>query len=193
MEVRANGNILAVSSADSRNELSVDLSKSDPGPATLEIRQFGVAQQELPVVIKKRNAHIQRLVHFDLESDITAYGENLERIESIQAGRVTCRSIDDFNAQMTPASRAFSCSGEISANANFPAQVTVNHKDQEPASFECKRPTQPSSKDEMNAPHSFVSKARSRYEPRSKPNIAMESTPAGLCGERDLRARLLSA
>ncbi|WP_354334457.1 hypothetical protein, partial [Undibacterium sp. GrIS 1.2] len=31
---------------------------------------------------------------------------------------------------------------------------------------ECKRPTQPSSNDEMNAPHSFVSKLRRRHEPR---------------------------
>ncbi|MET3140153.1 hypothetical protein AAKU61_004542, partial [Undibacterium sp. GrIS 1.2] len=29
-----------------------------------------------------------------------------------------------------------------------------------------KRPTQPSSNDEMNAPHSFVSKLRRRHEPR---------------------------
>lgn len=136
MEMRTNDKTIAASSADLRNELNADLSKTDPGPATLEIRQFGVARQELPIVIKKRRTHIQRLVHFDLETDITAYGDNLDRIESIQAGRVACRAIDDSGAPATPATRVFSCPGEISANANFPAQVTVKHRDQEPAPFE---------------------------------------------------------
>jgi hypothetical protein len=136
MQVLVNDKTLATSSADARGELSIDLGKVDPGPATLTIAQYGMAKQEIPVVILKHKAHIQRLVHFDLENDVTAYGDNLDRIDSIQAGHVLCRPVAETGEPVTPAARTFTCSPEIASNANFPAQVTVRHLEQEPASFD---------------------------------------------------------
>jgi len=136
MEVRANDKALATSTADARGELSIDLGKVDPGPAMLTIAQYGMAKQEIPVVILKHKAHIQRLVHFDLENDVTAYGDNLDRIDSVQAGNVLCRPVADTGEPATPAARTFTCSPEIASNASFPAQVTVRHLEQEPASFD---------------------------------------------------------
>jgi hypothetical protein len=89
----------------------------------------------LPIVIQKRKTHIERLVHFDLETEITADGDNLARIESIRAGHVTCRPAAATNDAPLQTSRVFSCSAEIAANANFPAQVSVTHVDNEPSSF----------------------------------------------------------
>lgn len=126
----------AANAADLRSELNVDLGKVDPGPATLEIQQYGIAGQSLPLVVKKRRAHLQRLVHFDLETDITADGDNLDRIESIQAGSFVCRPADDADPHAAPTTRVFSCPAEIAANAAYPAQVTVRHLEQEPASFD---------------------------------------------------------
>jgi hypothetical protein len=144
LAVAADGKTLASSSADARSELSIDFGKIDPGPATLEIRQYGVAPQELPIVVKKRKAHIQRMVHFDLETDVTADGDNLERIDSILAGHDVCHAINDAGAAAaststttsTSTTRVFACPAEIAANANFPAQVTIRHLEQEPASFD---------------------------------------------------------
>ncbi|HXA46816.1 MAG TPA: hypothetical protein VNW52_04240, partial [Burkholderiaceae bacterium] len=135
MVVTANDKTLATSSADLHGEVSIDLSHAEPGAATLEVEQYGVGKQVLPIVVQKRKAHIERLVHFDLETEITADGDNLDRIEAIQAGHVICRPVTAASDAPMQTSRVFSCSAEIAANANFPAQVSVRHLDQEPASF----------------------------------------------------------
>lgn len=136
MALVADGKTLATGGPDAHGELNADLGKVEPGPATLEIVQYGVAKQVLPVLVKKRKAHLQRLVHFDLETEISADGDNLERIESIQAGHFLCRAVEDVNVPAVSTTRVFSCPAEIAANANFPAQVTVTHLDREPAAFD---------------------------------------------------------
>lgn len=140
MAMQVNGKTLATSANDARSELNADLSKADPGSAVLEIQQYGAAKQELTVAIKKRKAHIQRLMHFDLETDVTADGDNLDRIDAILVGHDVCYPAvsTSLSAGTTPVatSRVFACPAEIASNANFPAQVTVRHLDQEPASFE---------------------------------------------------------
>ncbi len=131
----AEGKTLASSSGDAHDDLTVDLSKAEAGPATLEIREYGQARQDLPVTVKKRRAHVQRLVHFDLETDVTVYGDNLERIAALQAGHDECKPAAGEDLPDTPGTRVFSCPADIAANANFPAQVSVAHVDEEPSSF----------------------------------------------------------
>ncbi|HEX8957577.1 MAG TPA: hypothetical protein VF798_14950, partial [Burkholderiaceae bacterium] len=131
----ADGKTLATSSNNTRDELTADLSKAEPGPATLEIRQYGLARQDLPVTIRKPRAHLQRLVHFDLETDVTVYGDKLERIASLQAGREECKPAMGEDLPGTPGARVFTCPADMAANASFPAQVTVVHVEQDPASF----------------------------------------------------------
>jgi hypothetical protein len=136
MALQIDGKTVGGNNSDAHSELSVDLGKVEPGSAMLEIEQYGLAKQYLPVSIKKRKAHIQRLVHFDLETDVTADGDNLDRIDYLQVGHDECRP-STANSTATPmTTRVFSCPAEIASNANFPAQVTVRHLEQEPASFE---------------------------------------------------------
>ncbi|PRC91102.1 hypothetical protein [Solimicrobium silvestre] len=137
-----NGKTLASSTAELPNELSVDLSKAEPGPATLEVQQYGAAKQELVVTIQQRRAHIQRLVHYDLETELSVYGDNLDRIEVIQLGNnLLCRASDVPNltlnaSPVSSTSRIFSCPADVAANAKFPAKVTIRHLEKEPASFD---------------------------------------------------------
>lgn len=131
----ADGKTLATSSSEARDELAIDLSKAEPGAATLEIRQFGLARQDLPVTIRKHRAHLQRLVHFDLETELTAYGDNLDRIATLQVGQEECKPAAGENLPETPGARVFTCPPDIAANTAFPAQVTVIHAEQDPASF----------------------------------------------------------
>ncbi len=131
----AAGKTIASSGGDAHDDLAVDLSKTEPGPATLEIREYGQVRQDLPVIIRKHRAHLQRLVHFDLETDVTVYGDNLERIAALEAGHEECKPATDEDTPETPGARVFSCPADIAANANFPAQVTVRHVEHDPSSF----------------------------------------------------------
>ena len=138
MKILADDKIIAVSADESPAELNIDLSNTAPGTAILEIEQYGVIRQKLPLVIQKRKAHILRLVHFDLETDIAAYGDNLDRIDAIQAGHAICHAsmASDALTAAVPGTRFFSCPAEVSANTSLPARVTILHQGQEPASFD---------------------------------------------------------
>jgi hypothetical protein len=136
MQLLVGGKTIAVSNGEAPSELSIDLGKIDSGPATLEIQQYESPIQALAVFIKKRRAHVQRIVHFDLETDISVNGDNLDRIDSIRLGQLVCRSANDSGEQASATTLVFSCPKEIAANSNFPAQVTVTHQENEPSSFD---------------------------------------------------------
>ena len=136
MKILTDDKVLATSTDKLPSELNIDLSSIAPGPAVLEIEQYGVMTQRLPVVIQKHKAHIQKMVHFDLETDITVYGDNLDRIDAIQAGHAICHTSTTDGMATASGKRVFSCPTEISANTNLPARVTILHQDQQPASFD---------------------------------------------------------
>ena len=116
-------------------ELSVDLSKTEPGPATLEILQYGAPKQELPVTILKRRAHLQKITHHDLENLLAVTGDNLDRIDSLLLnGKQTCH--EDEVTGTIQGSKNFFCPNELVQNAALPDRVTIKYKEAEPAAFD---------------------------------------------------------
>ena len=121
----------------SATELNVDLSRIEPGPATLEIVQYGAPRQELPVRVLKRRAHLQTISHHDLEATLTVAGDNLDQIDSIQVGnRLVCHDDRGVASPDTATQRTFTCPAELAANTNIPDKATVRHRDAEPSSFD---------------------------------------------------------
>lgn len=134
LNLQVNGTNLA-NSTGTALELSADLSKTEPGPATLEVLQYGAPKQALPVTILKRRAHLQKITHHDLENIISVSGDNLDRIDSLLLNaRQTCHEEDQASAN--PLSRNFICPAELAQNAALPDKATIKYKDGEPAAFD---------------------------------------------------------
>jgi hypothetical protein len=131
-----NGSNIASNGKDSHDKFDLDLSGASPGKGTLRVDEYGMPEQTVAVQIKKRKAHIDHIEHFDLENEITVFGDNLQRIDSIQAGSVICHAAPAPDSPAAPVKRVFTCPADVSDNQHFPAQVTVVHLDQEPASFD---------------------------------------------------------
>ena len=147
LELVADGATLATSAKDTHDQLDIDLRSVAPGEARLRINQFGVEQQHLAVKIKQRLAHVQRIAHFDIDTEIAVTGTNLERIALVRADGSECRPLatEAADAPAAPAAahapaaaatRVFACPAALSSNTHLPAKVTVEHLDQEPAAFQ---------------------------------------------------------
>jgi len=128
-------------------ELTADLNKIEPGPATLEIQQYGAPTQKLAVTIFKRRAHLQKISHHDLETTLTVTGDNLDRIDVIQlANKLICHPVDETGSiasnnpgsTMPATSRTFACPDDAALNAGFPDKVSISYKESEPAPFDFK-------------------------------------------------------
>ena len=148
LELVADGATLATSAKDTHDQLDADLRKVAPGEARLRINQFGVEQQHLTVKIKQPLAHVQRITHYDIDTQLAVTGSNLERIAVLRADGSECKPqasddgdeppavAPDAHAGAAPAMRVFTCPAALSSNARLPAKVTVEHVDLEPASFQ---------------------------------------------------------
>lgn len=155
LELVADGATLGTSSKDARDVLKLDLRSVAPGEARLRINQFGVEQQHLAVRIKQKLAHVQRIVHYDLDTEIAVTGTNLDRIDNLGADGAECSPVapPDDAADVAPAdavpaegpgarppgaasTRLFACPPGLVSNARLPAKLTVNHLEQEPAPFQ---------------------------------------------------------
>lgn len=144
--VKNNTTIGSTDGTNRSQELIVDLSNFNPGPAKLKIQQYGAANQELAVTIFKRRAHIQSLAHNDLENELKVAGDNLDRIDYIQLNdNAICHFSDVSNLnssgpessiQSNPTVRMFTCPAEFASNENFPDKVTVKYKESEPPSLD---------------------------------------------------------
>ena len=128
-------------------ELTADLNKIEPGPATLEIQQYAAPTQKLAVTIFKRRAHLQKISHHDLETTLTVTGDNLDRIDVIQlANKLICHPVDETGSiasnnpgsTMPATSRTFACPDDAALNAGFPDKVSISYKESEPAPFDFK-------------------------------------------------------
>lgn len=135
MNLQMNNKLIATTKGASPfTELHADLSKIDPGAATLEIQQYGAPKQEIIVSIFKRKAHLKKISHHDLETILTVSGDNLDRIDLIQlANNLTCHPLGE---PVSAPSRIFECPAEMALNANFPDKVTIQYQNFEPAAFD---------------------------------------------------------
>ena len=142
LNLQINGTTMAGSMGMAAPELNADLSKTEAGPATLEIVQYGAPKQELSVAIYKRRAHLQKILHHDLEPTLTVVGDNLDRIDRIQLSMksdseqdniLSCRAQNDTEA--TPVQKVFTCPADLS-NASMPDKAGIRHRDDEPAAFD---------------------------------------------------------
>ncbi len=138
MQLQLDGRVLAASTPDAPAELRADLTAQTPADATLEIVQYGVDKQSMAVAIVQPRAHVKRIEHYDLESLLTVFGDNLARIEALRINsNVLCLPLDhpDATDNEVMLSRRFSCPAELVNNAQFPAKITVQHLEQQPVAF----------------------------------------------------------
>ncbi|MET3105908.1 hypothetical protein AAKU58_000723 [Oxalobacteraceae bacterium GrIS 1.18] len=138
LQVLRDGRTLADNSGTTTpTELALDLSTTEPGPVNLAIHQYGAPDQNLNVTIFKRRAHVQKIVHYDLETTLGIAGDNLERIESIQLNNhLTCHAKSTPDSAPAATSKIFDCPAEIALNSSFPEKVTIRHKESEPLAFD---------------------------------------------------------
>jgi hypothetical protein len=136
LALMADGKAVATATQDKHDYLDMDLAKVAPMEATLQLKQYGLPAQMLAAHVLKPRAHVQRLEHHDLETALNVYGDNLDRIDTIEVGKLVCHPVATKPDEPTTGLRVFSCPDEASDNTHLPAQVTVNHVDHEPSPFD---------------------------------------------------------
>jgi hypothetical protein len=116
--------------------MELDLKSAPAGPAMLELLQTGGSKLVLPVRILPRRASVTRVERYELESDFLVFGENLDRIESLRVGALTCVASSAAHAPTLAGARNFSCPLDASIYAGELAKITVVHAAQEPPPFD---------------------------------------------------------
>ncbi len=136
LSLERNGVILAQSQADQPLMLKLDLSRIAPGEATLWIGMKRSEPQSLPLTIMRARAHVTRIEHAELDEHLSVHGEQLERIERVQIGDLSCTPHSLQEERQTPAQHMMlSCPAGVRLNARLPDEAIVHHKDAEPPAF----------------------------------------------------------
>jgi hypothetical protein len=106
--------------------MDVDLRKTPSSDLKLNIQQVGASPVSLTLRVLQPRARITRIEHAQSEDSLIVSGTQLERIDRIEVGKVSCSMAD---------TRVMTCDGDIRDNAKLPDQVTVVHRNEEPGAM----------------------------------------------------------
>ena len=132
LELTTQGQTLGRSSAPQAHTLSVDLSQTSAGAASLVIRQRGVAPQSVALTVLPPRAQIRSVEHAELDTTLKVTGEHLERIGWIQLDAHRCEPLE-LRESSERDELLLACSGDIRTNAQLSDIVTVHHRNDAPA------------------------------------------------------------
>ena len=132
LELTAEGRTLGRSAAPQASTFTADLSHASPGPATLMVRQRGVAPQSVALTVLNHRALIQRVEHAELDTTLRITGERLDRIAFVQLDEHRCEP-QEVRESAARDELVLTCTGDIRLNAQLSDIVTVHHRQNEPA------------------------------------------------------------
>lgn len=132
LEFTAQGRSLGRSTGPQTPTLSVDLTQAAPGPASLVVRQRGVAAQTLPVTVLQHRARIHAVEHAELDTTLRVTGDHLDRIAFVQLDEHRCEP-QEVRESATRDELVLTCTGDIRLNAQLSDIVTIHHRNNEPA------------------------------------------------------------
>ena len=134
LELTADGRTLGRSSGPQAQTLTADLSHASPGPATLLVRQRGLAPQSITLTVLKHRAQIKSIEHAELDTTLRVTGEHLDRIAFVQLDDHRCEP-QEVRESTGSDELVLSCAGDIRMNAQLSDIVTVHHRNNEPSAL----------------------------------------------------------
>lgn len=144
MTLRRDATVLGTNATDNRapdtpatsaSQLTVDLSRVEPGQVTLHIRRTGADAQSLALNILPPRAKVVSVSHAELDDHITVTGERLERLASLQAGSLSCTPAALQVLPDAPDQLRMNCPPEVRHNASLPGSVVLHHQGNAPAAI----------------------------------------------------------
>lgn len=133
MTLRRDTTVLGTSTPEQPSPLSVNLSRTTPGSASLHIERAGAPAQDLTLRILPPRAKVSSVTHAELDEHITATGEQLERLASLRIGGMTCTPGPLQPLTDGPDKLRMNCPPEARHNARLPEHVMLHHQGDEPA------------------------------------------------------------
>ena len=115
-------------------QFSFDLKSFKPGSADLVIEQANTDLLVIPLTIQEKRSKIWSISHSELEQDLIANGEDLDRIKEITLGVSACLPSGVQDEPDGTKSLMFKCNGNISNNSKLPNEVVISYLDNNPKS-----------------------------------------------------------